>query len=146
MKKCLRWIRPWLSGTGSMFSLCVVAYGAACLAAGEAAVPLGMLASLLLASGAGTLLQLLFFSPRPFRRMGYSLRTLCFGLAYLPCLAGLALAFSWFPREEAGAWLVFVGIFLVILAAVALAYAVAFRIKGAKYNGLLGQYKKNLEK
>ena len=41
---------------------------------------------------------------------------LCFGLAYLPCLAGLALAFSWFP------------------------------IKGAKYNGLLGQYKKNLEK
>ena len=71
---------------------------------------------------------------------------LCFGLAYLPCLAGLALAFSWFPREKAGAWLIFVGIFLVIFAAVALSYGVAFRIKGAKYNGLLGQYKKNLEK
>ena len=48
--------------------------------------------------------------------------------------------------EEAGAWLIFVGIFLVIFAAVALIYEVAFRIKGAKYNGLLGQYKKNLEK
>jgi len=83
MKKCLRWICHWLSGTGSMFSLCVVAYGAVCLAAGEAAVPLGMLASLLLASGAGTLLQLLFFSPRPFRRMGYSLRLP--GVSALPC-------------------------------------------------------------
>ena len=54
----------------------------------------------------------------PRRDNPFSLRQhkLCFGLAYLPCLAGLALAFSWFP------------------------------IKGAKYNGLLGQYKKNLEK
>ena len=41
--------------------------------------------------------------------------------------------------------LMWISIGLVIFAAVALIYGVAFRIKGAKYNGLLGQYKKNLE-
>lgn len=143
MSGVCRWIRAWISGTGLMFSTCVVIYGAIGLATGREAVPLRVLISLLLAAGAGTLLQLLFFSPRPFRRMRYSLRLLCFSLAYLPCLAGLALAFSWFPPLEPRRWLEFFGLFLAILGIVTAAFEVSYQIKGKKYTGLLGQYKKN---
>ena len=64
---------------------------------------------------------------------------------FLPLLAVTAWAFQWFPMEIES-WMGFLGIFLVIFAAMTIGFEMYYRLTGRKYDGLLGQYRREKEK
>jgi len=63
---------------------------------------------------------------------------------FLPLLAYIAWVFQWFPMK-AESWMIFIGIFLVIFAAMTAGFEMYYRITGRKYDGLLGQYRREKE-
>ena len=52
---------------------------------------------------------------------------------------------DWFPMDQAGAWAMFIGIFFLIFIAMTIGFDIYFRITGRKYDGMLGQYRKQKE-
>ena len=53
--------------------------------------------------------------------------------------------FNWFPKENIGSWITFMIIFIAIFIVMTIGFEIYFRIAGKKYDGLLGQYKKERE-
>ncbi len=90
----------------------------------------------------GVFLQCLAFTDFVFQHMRYSRRALLFACLFLPLLAGFAVGFRWFPTGNMLSWLIFLGIFLAIFVVMTLGFEIYFQIQGKKYDGLLGQYRK----
>lgn len=93
----------------------------------------------------GALIQSLCFSTWVFKKMRYTRRGLLFVLLFLPPMSLAAWKMEWFPAERAGNWILFVGIFFLIFAVIALGFDIYFQITGRKYDGLIGQYRKSKE-
>lgn len=145
MKKFLKFVAAWKTGASLMFSAAVAIYLVFCWFFGEARVPVGVLWGLLLACLAGSLLQGVCFSRWVIRRMRYSLRLALFAAVYLPLLSAIAWWCRWFPAGRLGAWLVFAGVFLVFLAVFTVGFEIYYRATGKRYDGLLGQYRRQQE-
>ncbi|MCI9164670.1 MAG: hypothetical protein HFF64_01575, partial [Oscillospiraceae bacterium] len=79
------------------------------------------------------------------KKMRYTWRSLLFVALFLPALTLAAWKGAWFPMERAEAWIMFVGIFFLIFIAMTIGFDVYFRITGRKYDGLMGQYRKQTE-
>lgn len=47
---------------------------------------------------------------------------------------------------ESGSWLVFLGIFLAVFLVMTLGFELWFRAAGRRYDGILGQYRREREK
>ena len=58
----------------------------------------------------------------------------------------MAVFMRWFPLENPGAWLLFIGLFVAVFAVMTLGFEVYFRIVGRRYDGLLGQYRLQRER
>ena len=144
MNRFLRFVAVWKTGMGLMFTGTVVLYLVFCLILGQETVAAAILWSLLAISVAGTSLQALCFTELLIRRMRYTWRLLLFCMLFFPLLAVIAWAFHWFPMGG-GNWLVFTGIFLAIFAVMTAGFEIYFRVTGNKYNGLLGQYRREKE-
>ena len=69
-----------------------------------------------------------------------------FSLLFLPVLALAAWKTGWFPTDQVGAWAMFIGIFFLIFLVMTVGFEIYFRITGRKYDGLIGQYRKQKEK
>ncbi|MEG1926375.1 MAG: DUF3021 family protein, partial [Ruthenibacterium sp.] len=93
----------------------------------------------------GAFLQAAFFSDWIFHRLSYTLRILLFVALYLPILMLCAAFCKWFPLGNALSWLIFSGIFILIFAGMTIGFEVYYRVQGKKYDGLLGQYRKQKE-
>lgn len=142
MKKFLKFVARWKTIAALMFSASVTIYLVCCWLFGAGQAPVGVLWGLLIACLAGSLLQGVFFSPWGIRRLRYSLRLALFAAAYLPLLALLAWQFSWFPADDLSAWGIFLGAFFGCLAVCTAGFEIYYRATGKRYDGLLGQYRR----
>ena len=72
--------------------------------------------------------------------------TALFAALFLPVMVLMAVFMRWFPLENPGAWLLFIGLFVAVFAVMTLGFEVYFRIVGRRYDGLLGQYRLQRER
>ena len=101
--------------------------------------------SLLAACAALTLLQVLWFTEALLVRPSYPARIAGYGLTALPALALCAALGGWFPADNAGAWVTFVAIYLITLAAITAGYTVYYRRTVGSFDAALARYRAERE-
>lgn len=101
--------------------------------------------SLFLVSVLASFIQFLAFTEHIIKRLRYSLRLVLFVALFLPALTGCAVLCRWFPTDRPGAWFLFLGIFLGIFLVFTAGFELYYHLTGRKYDGILGQYKKQRE-
>ena len=101
--------------------------------------------SILLFSILGSLIQCIAFTNFLIKKASYSTRLIIFIIPFLAVLSICAICFNWFPKENIGSWITFMIIFMAIFIVMTIGFEIYFRIAGKKYDGLLGQYKKERE-
>ena len=87
-------------------------------------------------------IQYYIFSDRFVKKMRYTLRMVVFTISFLVLLAANAVCFRWFTANLYMHWWAFTGILLVVFIGGSISFEIYFRIMGKKYDGLLGQYRK----
>ena len=145
MKRFLRGVIEWKTGVCFMYTGSMVLYLVFLLVFDQQMVSTFMLWSLLLACMLGALVQMVCWSDLVIKNMRYTLRSLLFVAIFLPMLALLGWKAQWFPAESLESWAIFVGIFFAIYLAMTIGFDIYFRATGRKYDGLLGQYRKEKE-
>ena len=85
-------------------------------------------------------LQLLWFTPAVLHTTGYAARVAGFGLSYLPILIIAALVGGWFAPSP-GSWIIFIGIYLVILACMTLGFHLYYKRTCGTYQAALERYR-----
>lgn len=101
--------------------------------------------SILLFSILGSLIQCIAFTNFLIKKASYSTRLIIFIIPFLAVLSICAICFNWFPKDNIGSWVTFIIIFIAIFIIMTIGFEIYFRIAGKKYDGLLGQYKKERE-
>ena len=144
MKKFFEGVMAWKTAAALMFTGCVILCSIIMALIGESAIPITMLASMLVVSALGTLLQYIAFTDNMIKKMRYSIRMLVFALPFLALLAANAYLFRWFPQDSAH-WLTFILIYLIVFAGMSAGFEIYYHAMGKKYDGLLGQYRKQKE-
>lgn len=145
MKKFLKGLVAWKMSACAMFTAAIFIYLCFCLIYRTQEVSTAMLWGLFWASAAGSLLQAVCFSDWLIKKMRYTWRGLLFVLLFLPVLTLVAWRSQWFPTDQAGAWLMFIGLFFLIFLVMTVGFDLYFRFTGRKYDGLIGQYRKKKE-
>lgn len=145
MKRFLEGVMKWKMAVCVMYTAAMVIYLFLCLILDNRMVSVTMLWTLLLISAAGSLIQAVCFSDWIIKKLRYTWRSLLFVLLFLPTLTFAAWKAEWFPIEQAGAWAVFIGIFFLIFIIMTIGFDIYFRVTGRKYDGMLGQYRKEKE-
>ena len=102
--------------------------------------------SILLISILGSLIQYIAFTNILIKKASYSTRLIIFIIPFLAVLSICAICFNWFPKDNIGSWVTFIIIFIAIFIIMTTGFEIYFRVVGKKYDGLLGQYKKEKEK
>lgn len=143
MKGFLRQVMAWKTAACFAFTGSSIIYLVIAALMGQKSVPILTMGSLLMVSASGTAIQYLCFISRRLCRWRYSLRLLLFVALFLPLLSFCAWAFHWFPVEYPSGWLIFIGIFLLVFLVMTAGFEWYYHITGRKYDGLLGQYKKD---
>ena len=142
MKRFFQNVLEWKVSASLLYTGSVLLYLAACLLLRKTQVETSMLWTLLLVCALGSLVQGICFTDWIFKKLRYTWRLVLFCLLFLPLLAVVAWAFQWFPMEK-GSWLRFIGIFFAIFAAMTAGFEMYYRLTGRKYDGLLGQYRRD---
>lgn len=145
MKNFLKHTLEWKINTCLFFTASVLIVMAILFFTGSKTIDIAIIFSLLLMSMCGTILQGIAFTDLLFHRLRYSLRLLLFAGLYAPILILLATIFKWFPQGNLISWLVFIGIFALISIGMTVGFEIYYRVQGKKYDGLLGQYRKQKE-
>ena len=146
MKKFLKGLVAWKMSACAIFTAAVFLYLVFCLIYDTREVSTAMLWGLFWVSAAGSLFQAVCFSNWLIKKLRYTWRSLLFVLLFLPVLALAAWKTGWFPTDQVGAWAMFIGIFFLIFLVMTVGFEIYFRITGRKYDGLIGQYRKQKEK
>lgn len=142
MKKFMTGVLQWKTGASLAFTACMLIYVVIVLLTGDTQIEIRAVFAMLLLCLTGTFVQFLCFTDNIIHNMRYTRRLLLFGVLFIPVLTVIALAFGWFPSHKPGAWLLFLGLALAVFAAMTLGFEMYYRIAGRKYDGLLGQYRK----
>ena len=145
MKDFFDGVMKWKTGTCLLYTGAMVIYLFFCLVFHNREGSTTLLWTLLLASAAGTLIQAVCFTDWLIKRMRYTLRSLLFLALFFPALSVLAWKAEWFPVQEPGAWVTFTASFFVTFLVMTIGFEVYFRLTGRKYDGLLGQYRRERE-
>ena len=144
MKRFFENVVEWKTSAALLFSGSIILCTVILLILGEAAMPVVTIASLMIVSSVGAFLQLLAFSDRIIKKMRYSHRVIVFAVPFFALLAVNAYLLDLFPHE-AGNWLIFTAVFLLVFLVMAIGFEIYFRSMGRKYDGLLGQYRRQRE-
>lgn len=145
MKQFWKGIMEWKTGACLIFTAAMFFYLVFSWLFDNQIVSTTMLWTLLLVSIAASLIQGICFSNWIIKKMRYTRRSLLFVLLFLPTLTFAAWKAEWFPMEEAGAWVMFIGMFFLIFIVMTIGFDIYFRVTGRKYDGMLGQYRKEKE-
>lgn len=145
MKQFWKGVMEWKTGASLIFTGAMFFYLFFCWLFDNQTVSTTMLWTLLLVSIAASLIQAVCFSNWIIKKMRYTRRSLLFVLLFLPTLTFAAWKAGWFPMEEAGAWAMFIGMFFLIFIVMTIGFDIYFRITGRKYDGMIGQYRKEKE-
>lgn len=142
MKKYLQEVLEWKIHCSLIYTVSILIFIIIKMILQETYISIIELLSLLGMSIVGSILQYLFFSETRIHKITYIKRLILFALLFLPVLGLIAYQFHWFPVEKISAWILFVIIYVMILAMLTLGFEIYFRIAGKKYEGIIGQYKK----
>ena len=105
-----------------------------------------VLFSLLLVCIAAGTMQVVAFSDLLFKKLAYGWRMMVFAVPFFAVLTAFAVGFGWFPTENAGAWVTFVVIFIVIFLAITAGIELYYRLSGRKWDDKLDWYRRSKEK
>ena len=145
MKKFLKGVVAWKTSACMIFTASMFLYLFFCWVYGTREVSTGTLWTLFWVSAWASLIQAVCFSDWIIKKMRYTRRSLLFVALFLPLLILMAWRGKWFPMEQAGAWVMFFGIFFLIFIGMTIGFDIYFRITGRKYDGMIGQYRKQKE-
>lgn len=145
MKKFWKAVLAMKTAVCCCYCAAVCVYMAVGFCLGWESLSIAMLFSLLLVCAAAGILQVLAFTELIIKGLAYGWRMVLFAVPFFAVLTAAALGFHWFPPEVGGAWITFAAIALAIFVAVSAGFELYFRLSGKKYDGLLGQYRKNRE-
>lgn len=112
----------------------------------QEAAPLSMLFSLLVVGVAAGLMQVVAFSDLLIKKLAYSWRMVLFFVVFGAILTAFAVGFHWFPTDQAGAWVSFGVIFVLIFAAIAAGIEIYYRASGRKWDDRLDWYRRRKDK
>ena len=146
MRQFLKGLIEWKMSACAMFTAAMFFYLLFCLLYDNREVPTALLWGLFWVSAAGSFIQAVCFSDWIIKKMPYTWRSVLFVLLFLPLLSLAAWKLNWFPTQQAGAWAVFIGTFFLIFIVMTVGFDIYFRVTGRKYDGLIGQYRKQKEK
>ncbi len=108
--------------------------------------PLPVLFSLLLVSVAASAMQVVAFSSLIIKKLSYGWRMVVFAVPFGGVLTAFAVGFGWFPADQAGAWVIFGLIFVLIFAVITGGIELYYRLSGRKWDDRLDWYRKNRDK
>lgn len=145
MKQFLKNVMEWKASTCYLYTGAMAIYLFFSTVFHHDEISLTMLWTLFAVSVAATLIQGICFSDWIFKKLRYTWRSLLFVALFLPLLSFAAWKGEWFPVEQTGSWVMFLGIFFLIFIAMTIGFDVYFRITGRKYDGMLGQYRRQKE-
>ncbi len=145
MKAFFKGVAKWKTGACLLYTGAMVIYLFFCTVFGHREVSLGMLWALLAVSVGSALIQGICFSDWVIKRMRYTWRSLLFVVLFLPLLSFTAWKMEWFPTGQLGSWALFIGMFFLIFIAMTVGFEIYYRAAGKKYDGLLGQYRRQKE-
>lgn len=145
MKKFFRGLVACKVSACSMFTAAMFFYLCFCLVYDNREVSTALLWGLFWTSAAGALIQAVCFSDWIIKKMRYTWRSLLFVLLFLPVLSLAAWKTGWFPADKLGAWGMFIVSFFLIFLVMTVGFDIYFRVTGRKYDGLIGQYRKEKE-
>lgn len=145
MKRFLKGVVAWKTSACMIFTAAMFFYLFFCLIFDNRQVSTTMLWTLFWVSAGASLIQAVCFSDWIIKRMRYTWRSLLFVALFLPTLTLAAWKGAWFPMEEAGAWAMFIGMFLLIFIGMTIGFDIYYRLTGRKYDGMIGQYRKQKE-
>lgn len=146
MKRFFKGLMEWKISACVLFTAAMFLYLFFCLVYHRREVPTAMLWGLFWVSAAASLIQAVCFSDWIIRKMRYTWRSLLFVLLFFPVLSLAAWKTEWFPTDQAGAWVLFAGIFFLIFLVMTVGFDIYFQLTGKKYDGLIGQYRRKKEK
>lgn len=107
---------------------------------------LPMLFSLLLVGVMSGLMQVVAFSDLLIKKLAYGWRMVLFFVVFGAIITAFAVGFGWFPVENAGAWLSFGAVFVLIFAAITAGIEIYYRASGRRWDDRLDWYRKNRDK
>ncbi len=145
MKDFLRGVVKWKMSACAIYTAAIFIYLFFCLIYDTREVSTMMLWGLFWVSAAGSLIQAVCYSDWIIKKMRYTRRSLLFVALFLPLLALASWVLDWFPMENVGSWAVFIGMFFLTFIVMTVGFDIYFRITGRKYDGLIGQYRKEKE-
>lgn len=145
MKKFFKGLIEWKISACAMFTAAMFLYLFFCLIYDNREVSTTLLWGLFWVSAAGSLIQAVCFSDWLIKKLRYTWRSLLFVLLFLPTLTFAAWKMQWFPTNQTGSWAMFIGIFFLIFLVMTIGFDIYFRVTGRKYDGLIGQYRKQKE-
>lgn len=145
MKNFMKNVMQWKTSVCLLYTAAMVIYLFFCTVFQNHQVSLFMLWSLLAMSIVSTLIQGICFSNWVFKKMRYTRRSLLFVALFLPLLSLVAWKAGWFPAENLGAWVIFLGIFFLTFIVMTIGFDIYFRATGRKYDGMIGQYRREKE-
>ena len=144
MKKFMEGVLEWKTNAALMFSGTIILGIVFSIYNGAESIPISVIIYLLILSVIGTFLQFLAFTDRIIKKMRYTYRMILFAIPFFAVLASIAYFFEWFPLGV-GYWLTFTIIYLVVFTVMIVGFELYYRALGKKYDGLLGQYRKQKE-
>ena len=109
----------------------------------QEAAPLPMLFSMLVVGAAAGLMQVVAFSDLLIKKLAYSWRMVLFFVVFGAILTAFAVGFHWFPTDQAGAWVSFGVIFVLIFAAIAAGIEIYYRASRRKWDDRLDWYRRH---
>lgn len=127
--------------TAYSFSMSMVVFMVIGLITGVEEMPMSMLIQLLVVCIIAAILQMIAFSDICIKKLAYIKRLSIFMFPFLAVITAFAVKCGWFPVESMGAWVLFIGIFIICFVVSTILFEIHFRITGDKYTGLLNEYK-----
>lgn len=146
MKNFWKGLIEWKRSVCMIYTAAIFIYLFFCLIYDTREVSTLMLWGLFGVSAAGSLIQAVCYSDWIIRKMRYTRRSLLFVALFLPLLALAAWKLDWFPLDKVESWAVFIGVFFLIFIVMTVGFDIYFCITGRKYDGLIGQYRREKEK
>lgn len=142
MKQFLNGVVQWKTSTCFIFTASMFIYLTMSLLFDNSQVSTALLWTLFWVCAGAALLQGVCFSTWIFKKMRYTWRSLLFVVLFLPTLSFTAWKAEWFPTDNMGAWATFIGMFFLTFLVMTIGFDIYYRITGRKYDGLIGQYRK----
>lgn len=146
MKKFLDVLSEWKNKACLLFTGSIIIYMAITFTMGESSLKIGAIFSILAISAIGTFVQLVAFTNYIISNASYIWRLIIFLVPFGAFMTVIAALFDWFPAEQPGAWIMFIGMFFAFFAVILVGLEIYYKATGRKYDRVLGQYKKQKEK